>query len=97
LKNLNGRPFLEYKTELTSPMNEQINGSKGKSGLYVATGKYIKLFEVGYKIKNTQDQGVPILNKIPILKYLFQSELKEDSYKQIICYVKVEEKNEQSN
>jgi hypothetical protein len=94
LKNLNGRPFLEYKTELTSPTNDKINGSKGKSGIYVTTGKYIKLFEVGYKVTNSQDQGVPLLNKIPILKYLFQSQLTEDSYKQIICYVKVEEKND---
>ena len=92
LKNLKGRPFLQYNTELTSPMNDQINGSKGKSGIYVSTGKYIKLFEVGYKVTNNQKQGVPILNKIPILKYLFQSQLTEGSYKQIICYVKVEEK-----
>lgn len=94
LKNFNGKPFLEYKTELTSPIEQNVNGSKGNSGIYVTTGKYIKLFEVGYKTSGNQQEGVPILNKIPILKYLFSSNYKSNSYKQIICYVKVEKKND---
>lgn len=91
LKNLNGRPFLKYNTELTAPEEQNISGSKGQSGIYITKNKYVKLFEVGYKIKNHTEEGVPLLNKIPLLKYLFTSDDKSESYKQIICYVKVEE------
>lgn len=91
LQNLNGRPYLKFNTELTAPEGNNISGSKGMSGAYITKDKYIKLFEVGYKVNQESSEGLPLLNKIPILKYLFTANQESESFKQIICYVKVEE------
>jgi len=91
LQNLKGRPFLKFKTELTAPEGNNINGSKGMSGAYITKDKYIKLFEVGYKLNQRNQESLPLLSQIPILKYLFTAKEESDSFKQIICYVKIEE------
>lgn len=92
LKNKNGKPLIHYETELTSPSEKSISGSKGKSSVYVEENKYVKLFEVGYQVDAYNSAYLPILGEIPILKSLFSSNQNVDSYKHIICYIKLEEK-----
>lgn len=92
LRSVNGNPLIQYSTELTSPSNKSINGSKGKSSVYIKKDEYVKLFEVGYQVDNNNREYLPILGEIPFLRNLFSNESNTDSYKHIICYIKLEEK-----
>ncbi len=92
LKNKNGKPLVQFETELTSPSEKSISGSKGKSSVYIEENEYVKLFEVGYQVDSYSSAYLPILGEIPILKSLFSSNEDVDSYKHIICYIKMEEK-----
>jgi len=85
--------FVHYSTELTSPNQQSVNGSKSSSSVYVPQGRFIKLFEVGYKVDQKSIQSMPWLGKIPILKYLFSANQDSNIYKQIICFVKITEVN----
>lgn len=92
LKSKHGRALIQYETELTSPGQKSISGSKGKSSIYLKKNTYIKLFEIGYKVDSHNNTSLPYLGEIPILRALFSSQDNVDSYKHIICYIKLEKK-----
>ncbi len=94
LSKKNGKPFLSYESTLTTPRTDTIEGTKGKAGLYVKLNKYSKLFEIGHSFDQSKLEGIPYLNKIPFLKYLFSGTSHSRSYKHIICYINVEDSRE---
>lgn len=91
LKTPQGKPLINFTTELTTPNNRAITGSKGSSSIFVDHDKYIKLFEVGYEVNTDHKESLPILGDIPLLNSLFSSEERSQAYKHIICYLKLEE------
>jgi hypothetical protein len=94
LKNKNGKAFINYKTILTTPRENTIEGTKASAGLFVKLNQYTKLFEIGHTFNEKQKAGVPLLQEIPFLKYLFSSTDDVDSYKHIICYINLEDIDE---
>jgi hypothetical protein len=90
----NGKPLLKFKTELTSPLDQSIQGTIGNSSVYIKKGLYQKMFEVNYQVDSTQTKSIPLLNKIPLLKYLFTSAQKDQTSKSIYCYVQIEDEHE---
>ena len=94
LSEYQSKQFIHYNSEMTSPSENSIVGSKGSSSVFVSSNQYIKLFEVGHKIDYSNSSYIPLLGKIPFLKALFSSKNKSDSFKHIICYLKLEKLNE---
>ncbi|MCT4641858.1 MAG: pilus assembly protein N-terminal domain-containing protein [Bacteriovoracaceae bacterium] len=94
LKSLNSALALEYNASLTTPFEKNINGSQGKSLVYIKQNKFQKLFEIGYEQGNIKDESTPLLSKIPLIKYLFTKNSNSNNNQKIICFVKLEKINE---
>jgi len=94
LTRKNGKPFMAYETNLTTPRSKTIQGTKGKAGMYIKRNQYSKLFEIGHTFEQTKLEGIPFLNKIPILKHLFSGSSRSSTYKHIICYINLEDIDE---
>lgn len=83
--------ILKYSTEFTRPSSDSsISGSKESSVIYLKESKYIEIFELNYKTSSLEDEKMPLLGEIPLLKTLFSSNGKGETYKQIIGFVKLE-------
>ena len=91
LLNKRGLPFIKYKSTLTTPAENSIEGTKGSSGVYIKLLETQKLFEIGHHFNREKIKGIPLLEKIPLLKYLFSQSDDLNSFKQIICYITLEE------
>jgi hypothetical protein len=94
LKNKNGKAFVHYKTTLTTPRDNAIEGTKASASVFVSLNQYNKLFEIGHIFTEQQKMGVPLLQEIPFLKHLFSSSGEVGSYKHIVCYLNLEDINE---
>lgn len=94
LKNDNQKKLINYSSELTTPSEGSIVGSKGQSSLYINEDKYIKLFEVGHTVDYAYKSYLPVIGEIPFLKNLFSSKETNDSYKHILCFLKLEKIHE---
>ena len=90
LKKKSNRLFLSFNTFLSTPFEQNINSTSGKSSIFVSPDKYIKLFQIGFNQKKLSNESIPILNKIPILKHLFTRDYSTGTFQKIICFIKIE-------
>jgi hypothetical protein len=86
-----GKIKITYETEFTRPSEGAISGSREKSSLIISPGENVKVFKIGFQTLGKNSRGIPLLNKIPILKYLFESKSDQQTYKEIYGYLKFEE------
>lgn len=82
---------LKYDTTLTRPSQDSsISGSKESSLIYLNESEFVEIFELNFKTNSIEDEHMPLLGEIPILKHLFSSNGRGETYKQIIGFVKLE-------
>ena len=86
-----GQLALDYETEFTRPSDGGISGSKEKSSVIIKPGMVYKLFHIGYQSQGVERQHWPGLKDVPLLRVLFGSRGRQNTYKRIEGYVIVEE------
>ncbi len=91
IKEAFGKILVKYETEFSRPVANSISGSKEISTVLVHPDEPAKIFQIGFQTQGEQDQSIPFLNQIPILKHLFKSKTTEKTYKQINGYLILEE------
>lgn len=93
LEERDGQLALDYETEFTRPMGNNISGSKEKSSLLLRPGETYKLFQIGYQSTGEERQNLPGLKDVPLLRVLFGSRNRNTNYKRIEGYLMVEREN----
>ncbi len=93
IKESFGKILIKYETEFSRPVAGSISGSKEISTVLVNPDEMVKIFQIGFQTEGEQDQSIPFLNKIPILKHLFMSSTDEKTFKHINGYIVLEEMN----
>lgn len=91
IKEAFGKILVKYETEFSRPVANSISGSKEVSTVLVHPDEMVKIFQIGFQTEGEQDQSIPLLNQIPILKELFKSKTSEKTYKHINGYLVLEE------
>lgn len=86
-----GKLLVKYTTEFSRPMDQGISGSKEKSSVILSPGESVKIFQIGYKTTGQGKESIPYLSQIPILKNLFSSTSRSDTYKHIYGLIQLEE------
>jgi hypothetical protein len=86
-----GQLALDYETEFTRPSDGGISGSKEKSSVILKPGMVYKLFQIGYQSTGEDRKHLPGLKNIPLLRVLFGSRGRQNTFKRIEGYVVVEE------
>lgn len=86
----NEKLLLKYSTDLSTPFEQNISTTAGNSVLYVPVNKYVELFKINFNQKKFSNESIPILNRIPILKYLFAKNNRSNTNQEIICFAKIE-------
>lgn len=93
LEERDGMLALDYQTEFTRPMGNNISGSKEKSSILLRPGESYKLFQIGYQSIGEERQNIPGLKDIPLFRVLFGSRNRNANYKRIEGYLLVENEN----
>lgn len=91
LTERDGQLALDYETEFTRPSDGGISGSKEKSSVILKPGLVYKLFQIGYQSSGEDRKHLPGLKNIPLLRVLFGSRGRQNTFKRIEGYVVVEE------
>lgn len=92
ITNKGDRYNVHYESEFTKPSSSanQISGSKEKSSLYLKANRKAQIFKIGYKTVGENENTVPILDQIPLLKKIFRSSQSSSTYKEIIGVITLE-------
>lgn len=93
LSERDGELALDYETEFTRPSEGGISGSKEKSSVVLKPGLVYKLFHIGYQSKGEDRKHLPGLKDVPLLRVLFGSRGRQNTFKRIEGYLIVEEEN----
>lgn len=91
LSERDGELALDYETEFTRPSEGGISGSKEKSSVIVKPGLVYKLFHIGYQSNGEDRKHLPGLKDVPLLRVLFGSRGRQNTFKRIEGYLIVEE------
>lgn len=91
IKEAFGKILVKYETEFSRPVAGSISGSKEISTVLVHPNEMVKIFQIGFQTEGEQEQSIPLLNQIPILKEIFKSKTNEKTYKHINGYLVLEE------
>lgn len=86
-----GELIIDYETEFTRPQESGISGSKEKSSVVIKPGQVYRLFQIGYQSKTEDNQHLPGLKDVLILRSIFGSRGKQNTYKRIEGYLILEE------
>ena len=91
LKRLMGKFFVDYSTSLSSPSSDNLNKTNSKeSSFFIPLGAYQKVFEVTTSSRSLTEDGIPLLNHIPVLQNLFKRKSLTNSNVIYRTYVKLE-------
>lgn len=90
----NEKLLLKYSTDLSTPFEQNISTTSGNSVLYVPIDKYVEIFKINFNQKKFSNESIPIINRIPILKYLFAKNNRSNTSQEIICFAKIEVQDE---
>lgn len=85
------RLLVKYKTNLSRPDGQSITQNLQTSELLVELETNTVLFDIGFRVKESMKQQLPGLGKIPLFGSLFKGSAHQQSYKKILCLIKVEE------
>jgi len=85
--------FMHYQTELTRPgeNSSDIQGSQQSATVVINPKREMILFEIGLQAMTSNTENLPFWEKIPLLKKLFSSQLKGQSYKKIVGLIQMSE------
>jgi hypothetical protein len=79
----------KYETNLTRPHVSQdktmISGNRQSSEVAIEVDRPIELFEIDLKTTDESTNSIPGLSEVPLLKNLFQSKSKVETYKKIVA------------
>ncbi len=78
--------LMDYSSELTNGSDDVISGPKGKSSIYLSLNKPVELFHIDYNSHMKNQDSIPVLGRIPLLKHFFSSTNKNQKHKKIIVY-----------
>jgi hypothetical protein len=84
--------FLKYKTMFTSPVDGSMTGPKGNSTTFLEVDKLQQVFSIDLKENSTNMNSIPLLNKIPLFKKLFEEELNKQGHRKILGFIMLTEK-----
>lgn len=85
------RLSVSYKTNLSHPGEKGISKNSQESHLLVEKNKNIVLFDIGFMVNHRKKVGLPYLSSIPLFGSLFEGKAKNETYKKILCLIKIEE------
>jgi Flp pilus assembly secretin CpaC len=85
------RILVRYQTNLSRPDAQGISQNLQKSELLIELDKNTVLFDIGFRVKEKHRQQMPILGDIPLFGSLFAGQGHQNTYKKILCLIKVEE------
>ncbi len=93
LKLLNdlGNLILNYTTELSTPLEKGVSGTKESSSLNIKENQSVLMFKLNIKTNDKNTSGIPLLSKIPIIGALFRSNSKQITYKTLYAFLKLKE------
>lgn len=94
IKIKNEKVLLKYRTNLSTPFEENISTTGGNASLFIPIGNYVELFKINFDQRKLSNESIPLINRLPILRNLFASNNKSKSTQEIICFVKIEVNNE---
>ncbi|MBD65811.1 MAG: hypothetical protein CME62_11430 [Halobacteriovoraceae bacterium] len=84
---------LKIKSQITAPNSQgYIQGPSGETSFHIRPGKFLEVFHVNLSNHMSNEGGVPLLNKIPLLKKLFTHSSESVLSKNIAIFVKITEK-----
>lgn len=89
IKEVTNGLLLNYSTNFTNSMNQNVEGATGKGSIYIKSEEYIRIFEITSNVKKQNTISIPLLNKIPFINYLFQNNSNINGHKQIIGFAKI--------
>ncbi|MBF0207668.1 MAG: hypothetical protein HQK53_12340 [Oligoflexia bacterium] len=89
---------LQYQAEYSSPVDNNIVGSKTASKFTIPlltisspSGTMLEFFHIGLRTVGDQRKSIPLLGDIPLLGALFSTQVNQSTYKQIYGLVSIEE------
>lgn len=84
--------IINYRNGISHPGEQSsIQSNSQKSSIRLKENHSQVMFEIGYLVNNSEIEGVPVINSIPILKHLFSSRKKRKIYKKVIGVITVKE------
>lgn len=85
------RLLVKYKTNLSRPDGQGVTQNLQTSELLVGLGENTVLFDIGFRVKESINQQLPGLGDIPLFGSLFRGKGRQQSYKKVLCLIKIEE------
>ena len=86
-----GKLLVKYSSEFSRPLANGISGSKEESSVILTPGEAVKIFQIGFKTSGLGKESIPYISQIPILKHIFTSTSRSETYKHIYGYIQLEE------
>ncbi len=85
------RLLVRYQTNLSRPDGQGISQNLQNSELLIELNKNTVLFDIGFRVKEKHRQQIPLLGDIPLFGSLFSGRGRQNTYKKVLCLIKVEE------
>lgn len=87
----NGKLALKISTQFTNSTNDGISGPRSQTNIYLNQKGINKVFSINIDSKNINEEHIPYLSRIPILRNLFLTRNQNHTLKKINCYVEFKE------
>jgi hypothetical protein len=84
--------FLKYKTMFTSPIDGSLTGPKGNSTIFLEVDKVQQVFSIELEENSSNVNSIPILNRIPLFKHLFEEKFKKQGNRKVLGFITLTEK-----
>jgi hypothetical protein len=91
LKPHSERLNVSYKTNLSTPGERGISKNLQESHLLIEKNQTVVLFDIGFKVNHNKKVGLPYLSEIPLFGSLFSGRAVNETYKKILCLIRIEE------
>lgn len=92
----NNKYSINYKTNLSRPTQVgdglSITGNSQQSSFSIDLDKPIQIFEIDLKTDSLEESSIPLIKSIPILKNIFSSKSKINTFKKIVAIVRITKK-----
>lgn len=80
---------VNYKTNLSRPQDGGIAENRQESTLLIPLDQTVILFDIGFKVNQTDLSQIPFLSQVPLFGTLFKGQSRNSSYKKVLCLITV--------
>jgi len=81
--------LVKFNNSLSQPSGDMITKSSQSSSVIVEEGETEILFDIGFQMKKKDQSRFPGLSRIPLFGSLFKNNFASESYKNVLCLIKI--------